>query len=131
MEYKDIKNYIQKYNRDCTFLVVRVYDGVHVDVFKTNEIISRDNHISLQSGESSVGFNMWSVKLTNYGFVSQYNDDGHTYETRVYNLRWTRNLELANTFIWSVINDIDRIKRELEKTYNLLHYEWADRFSKR
>lgn len=131
-QYEKIKAYIDKCMvNEATLLVVNVYDGVHVDIFKTKEIRVHENWIRVVSWDDCVGFGIHSVELTNYGFVSNWSEDGHSYETRVYNLKWTRNLELANEFIKSIIDDIERMKRELEKSYNLLHFEWYDRYMKR
>lgn len=127
MEIEEVRKYLNE-NDGCTYLVVKKIDDIFVTVYKTRNLRIVEDSLRIdEENQPGVFIACDRLDRTDYGFHNEWFDEGTTYETFIYNIKFNSNLD-------SGIHEIDKsIKIIKDMLANLLHsrsflfLEWLDR----
>lgn len=127
MNLEDVKKYLNE-NDGCTYLVVKKMDGIFVTVYKTRNLrIVEDSLCIDEENQSNVSIPCDRLERTDYGFYIEWFDEGTTYETFIYNIKLTSNLNLGIREIDKSIKELKDMLTKLQNERSFLFLEWLDR----
>lgn len=130
MELEELRNYLNE-NDGCTHLVVKKMDDIFVTVYKTRNLRLVEDSLCIDGeNQPEVFIACDRLERTDYGFYNEWSDDGTTYKTFIYNIKFNSNL---NSGIHEIDKSIKELKDMLTKLQNerqFLFLEWLDREEK-
>ena len=134
VSFEELKQFFEK-NWNKTFLVIEVYNGLYVNVFKSRHLkacledsrYGKRGFLYLNDSDSSKKIYIGSIEKTSYGFYHKRNDDSDTFETLIFDIRYKKNLSDAVSYLDGISNKLEEMKKDIDKISNLLHHEWWDK----
>ena len=131
---EELTTFFEK-NWNKTFLVIEVYNGLYVNVFKSRHLkvkLEDSRHgkrgfLYLDDSDSSKRIYIGSIEKTSYGFYYRRDDDSDTFETLIFDIRYKKNLIDAVNYLGGISDNLEKMKKDINKIENLLHHEWWDR----
>lgn len=134
---EELKQFFEN-NWNKTFLVIEVYNGLYVNVFKSRHLNinledsrnGKRGFLYLDDSDSSKKIYIGSIEKTSYGFYYRRDDDSDTFETLIFNIKYKKNLIEAVSYLNGISDKLEKMKKDIDKVSNLLHHEWWDRISK-
>ena len=124
---EEIKKYLNE-NDGCTYLVVKKIDGIFVTVYKTRNLRLVEGSLCVdEENQPEVFIACNRLERTDYGFRSEWSDEGTTYETFIYNIKLNSNLSLGIDEIGKSIKELKDMLNKLQNERQFLLLEWLDR----
>ena len=121
-------------DRNRAFLVVKIHNGIYLEVFKTHDIWADDGIITFHNDAGpnvTISFKNHSiVERTSYGMYDSWTDESDIFETYVFELKYTKNLDEACKLIKSVREKLEKMANDIHKSENLLYHELLQRWDR-
>lgn len=125
MTFKEFSEKIKSH----TVLVINTIDGLHVEVYKSNQTETTDKTIKIDESDRHHDYIVDSpcVSVDETSMTYKWYDDGTEYETEVFDCEDWKSLQKAYEKLCTISRTLSQMKEKIDDTNNLLYYEYTEK----